>query len=294
MTKGLQTVSEAEKALAAAETPEEINLLRRKVRMVQDATKGRRDQYDLTRKAAKFEVDACVKAGKAWAVDPERATQGSGMAKRSEKMQNVVDWEKAGFFSPKDASMCEAVAHLDPEDVRVYKEDVDAPRHPSLGGLYAVWRLFYGPTHTTGPIYVDNEGTEFGFWALERPLTATWGSGDVWKRMVAEIGDTPDVAFGRTDQIPGKILAVDRKTGHEWAKMPEYKNSQFRFGYWDPPYDSLYKPEAQEIWRTVRKLAILHTHVYPRAWLEAAKRKGMYAVTMGPMKQMRCLQVFEK
>jgi hypothetical protein len=112
--------------------------------------------------------------------------------------------------------------------------------------------------------------------------------------MVAEIGDTPDVAFGRTDNIPDGVTAIDRKTGYEWASMPKLKDDQFRFGYWDPPYDSLYKPEAQEIWRTCRKLAILHTHVYPRAWLEKAKRKGMYAVTMGPMKQMRCLQVFEK
>ena len=125
-------------------------------------------------------------------------------------------------------------------------------------------------------------------------MTATWGSGDVWKRMCAELKQTPDVAFGRTDQIPGRIKAIDRKTGYEWAKMPELKDNQFAFGYWDPPYDGLYKPEAQEIWRTVRKLAILHTHVYPRAWLEKAKRKGMYAITMGPMKQMRCLQVFEK
>ena len=145
-----------------------------------------------------------------------------------------------------------------------------------------------------GPLYLDNEGVEFGFWALSRPLTETWGSGDVWNRMCAELGETPDVAFGRTDNIPEGVEAVDRKTDHEWAKMPEFKDNQFRFGYWDPPYDHLYKAEAIEIWRTCRKLAILHTHVYPRAWLVGAKRKGMYAITMGPMKQMRCLQVFEK
>jgi hypothetical protein len=133
---------------------------------------------------------------------------------------------------------------------------------------------------------------EFGFWVMPRPLTHSWGSGHVWKRICEEIG-TPDVAFGETDGIPDGILGVDRKTGYEWAKLP-FADNQFAFGYWDPPYDSLYKKEGQEIWRTCRKLAILHTFIYPRAWFKDAGRAGMIAVTMGPLKQIRCLQIFIK
>lgn len=217
------------------------------------------------------------------------ATSGDAKTQRGSKLL-LRDLEVDKFT----ASRWQRLAELDDEDWRTWEQDCrDAEKQPTLGGALAVWRLIHGDGTVGGPLYVDNEGVEFGFWALSRPLTRTWGSGDVWARMCAELEETPDAAFGRTDQIPGRIKAVDRKTGYEWASLP-FKDNEFRFGYWDPPYDHLYKAEAQEIWRTCRKLAILHTHVYPRAWLEAAKRKGMYAITMGPMKQMRCLQVFDK
>ena len=54
------------------------------------------------------------------------------------------------------------------------------------------------------------------------------------------------------------------------------------------------KHEAIEIWRVCEKLAILHTHVYPRSWFKGAKRIGMLAVTFGPLKVIRILQVFKK
>ena len=132
----------------------------------------------------------------------------------------------------------------------------------------------------------------FDFWACQRPLTKTWGSGQVFKRLSDAFG-TPDVAFGKTDNIPDKIFSVDRKNGYEWAKLP-FKDNQFEFGYWDPPYDKLYKKEGMEIWRTCKRIAILHTYIWPRAWLKNAERESMIAITFGPMKQIRCLQVFRK
>jgi len=134
----------------------------------------------------------------------------------------------------------------------------------------------------------------FDFWVIPRPTTHHWGSGEVF-RQIAETFGVPDVAFGKTDGIPNDpcVLVVDKNTGYEWAKLP-FEDDQFAFGYWDPPYDSLYKKEGIEIWRTCRKLAILHTHIWPRAWLKDAKRLAMIAITMGPLKQIRCLQVFRK
>ncbi len=133
---------------------------------------------------------------------------------------------------------------------------------------------------------------DFGFWACQRPLTHHWGSGQVFGRIKRELG-MPDVAFGKTDGIPPEILPVDLATGFDWKQLP-FRDNTFSFGYWDPPYDHLYKREGQEIWRTCTRLAILHTHIWPRAWLVGAEREAMIAVTMGPMKVIRCLQVFRK
>ena len=132
----------------------------------------------------------------------------------------------------------------------------------------------------------------FDFWPCPRPMTKHWGSGQVFKRLSLHFG-TPDVAFGKTDGIPSNVFFVDKTNGFEWADLP-FKDNAFSFGYWDPPYDHLYKTEGQEIWRTCGRLAILHTHIWPKAWLQNAVRLAMVAVTMGPLKQIRCLQIFNK
>jgi len=114
----------------------------------------------------------------------------------------------------------------------------------------------------------------------------------VFNRISKQFG-RPNVAFGKTDNIPDSVFYVDHSNGFEWSCLP-FENDTFEFGYWDPLYDKLYKKEGQEIWRTCRRLAILHTHIWPRAWLVGAERQAMVAITMGPMKQIRCLQVFGK
>lgn len=149
-----------------------------------------------------------------------------------------------------------------------------------------------------------SSGLKFDFWACKRPLTSHWGSGDVLIRLIKHFG-RPDVVFGKQDQVCDSFKAIDLNTGYDWKKLP-FEDNHFKFGYWDPPYyeldkegkatlkPSLYKNEGIEIWRTVNRLAILHTHIFPRAWLKGAIREGMVAITMGPMKQIRCLQVFKK
>ena len=137
-----------------------------------------------------------------------------------------------------------------------------------------------------------NKKIIFDFWACQRPLTKKWGSGQVFMRICKTLGN-PDVVFGKTDNIPEGVFSVDKNNGYDWIKLP-FKDNQFEFGYWDPPYDKMYKKEGQEIWRCCKRLAILHTYIFPRAWLKDAQRKAMIAITMGPLKQIRCLQVFEK
>lgn len=133
----------------------------------------------------------------------------------------------------------------------------------------------------------------FDFWACPRPLTGKWGSGQVYDRIVKNLGSV-DVAFGKTDGIPDGVLAIDLNTGYDWKNLSMFKDNHFKRGYWDPPYDRMYKHEGMEIWRTRQELAILHTFIWPHAWLKDAERIAMIAVTMGPLKQIRCLQVFRK
>jgi hypothetical protein len=133
---------------------------------------------------------------------------------------------------------------------------------------------------------------EFDFWACQRPLTHHWGSGQVFDRIEKKFGKI-DCAFGKQDQIPESCFAVDLNNGYNWLDLP-FDDNKFEFGYWDPPYDRMYKHEGIEIWRCCKKLAILHEFIFPKAWLKNAVRIGMVAVTFGPLKRIRCLQVFEK
>ena len=154
---------------------------------------------------------------------------------------------------------------------------------------------------------------QFDFWACQRPLTSHWGSGQVLGRIERTFGK-PDAAFGKQDNIGNGVVTVDLDPTHkptflaDWRHLPFIDNA-FKFSYWDPPYykpdgeggvtlePHLYKREGQEIWRVSRRLAILHTHVWPRAWLDAVApsvREAMVAITLGPMKATRMLQVFRK
>ena len=142
-----------------------------------------------------------------------------------------------------------------------------------------------------------NNNILFGFWAVERPKTRRWGCRPILNRTIKEI-EKPDICFGKTDGIEN-IPTVDNDPYYSptylmnWQKM-NFQDNQWNFGFWDPPYDKLYKKEAQEIWRVCQKLAILHTFMYPRAWFVNAKRIAIIAISLGPNKQIRCLQIFKK
>lgn len=128
------------------------------------------------------------------------------------------------------------------------------------------------------------------FWACPRPRTRHWGSGQVWERICKEFG-SPDAAFGRTDGIPEGIAYYDLSNGYNWRSLP-LPECFHEFGYFDPPYDQMYRPEAMEIWRVCKRLAILHPLVYPTSWFAGGRREAMVAITMGPLKRVRCLQLF--
>lgn len=139
-------------------------------------------------------------------------------------------------------------------------------------------------------------GMTFAWWSVIREFTTKWGCNSLLRRLSKEY-ETPDICFGKTDGIPDDMITVDIDPDNDptyvcdWKELP-FENNQFRFGFWDPPYDSLYMKEFKEIWRVCRKLAILHTYFYPKP--RNSKRVMMIAVSYGPMKQIRCVQIFRK
>lgn len=197
-----------------------------------------------------------------------------------------------------------------------------------MGALLTVGR---GPARPTSETLQENlsvlargerPAVITGLWALPRPLTSSWGSGEVFRRVSLTFGE-PDAAFGVRDGIPPRVLGVDiachapravAGRGSRWAACAAARGSAraprvraawaalpflhecFGLGYWDPPYveaaGSMMKREAQEIWRVCRQLAILSEHVYPRSWFAGAHRIAQIGVTMGPMRRIRTLQVF--
>jgi hypothetical protein len=130
------------------------------------------------------------------------------------------------------------------------------------------------------------------FWACARPRTKHLGSGQVWGRICNEYGP-PDAAFGKTDGIPEGIVYYDFSNGYDWKDLPLPDNAH-QFGFWDPLYEKMYRPEAMEIWRVCRRLAVLHPLIYPTSWFAGGRREVMVAVTFGPFKMIRCLQIFTK
>ena len=160
------------------------------------------------------------------------------------------------------------------------------------------------------------KGILSGLWATQRPLTGKWGSGQVFQRLESlsnAVGWHPiDVVFGMQDQIPkrpnlttiDKDPAVGATITADWNDLGRFEDHHFSYGYWDPPYfatrdegrmihyNRLQKCYA-EIARVLKsRLAILHPLIYPN--LDGWHRVAVIAVTFGPNKVIRALQVYER
>jgi len=296
----LQKLSAATKALAEAKSLDEITHIRDIAKSASVYAQAAKLGLAMQNDAIEVQLLAERKAGELLAEMPKnpgsqgqlqgRSLSGDAIAEPPET--NIPTLDDLGITT-KESARWQKMADIPEPQFRASLETVkEKGEKLTATGLLRNAGLFDRKVKTTGPL-LENEGVEFGFWALPRPLTTGWGSGGVWPRMISEGIGTPDAAFGVRDQVPADVIGIDHSTGYEWTSLP-FEDNTFVFGYWDPPYDKLYKQEGQEIWRVCRKIAILHTHIWPRSWLDNALRCGMYAITMGPMKQIRCLQVFEK
>lgn len=133
-------------------------------------------------------------------------------------------------------------------------------------------------------------------WATPRPRTHGWGCGELIKQLEAKFGSF-DVFFGKTDGIPEGRYSIDSNSEvnptlvADWRNLP-FEDGHFHFGFWDPPYDKLYRVELKEIARVCKRLALLHEFVQPL--IDGWVRVAVIAITMGPNRRLRCLQVWQK
>lgn len=131
-----------------ARTPEEANVIRAKIdaarRLLPQVIKNRLERFGYAFEGNWAYIEASIKAGKLWNSLDNRATQGDGMAKRSQKIANISSGD-VGFATSQDATMCSRLAEMDKEDLRTYKEDCrDSDKLPTLGGLYQWWKVLFG------------------------------------------------------------------------------------------------------------------------------------------------------
>ena len=163
-------------------------------------------------------------------------------------------------------------------------------------------RLLPDATHR-----MSQSGFVYGVWALPRPLTRHWGQGRELLERMNRAGWSPDVVFGKQDFIPDHVTSIDKDPDTHpthianWADLP-FADDSFRTGYWDPPYLGYIGPDGdvhydrldasyREIGRVVSdRLVILSPLIYPalRGW----RREAIIAITYGPNKIIRALQVF--
>ena len=136
-------------------------------------------------------------------------------------------------------------------------------------------------------------------WACPRQLTRTWGCPTILDRLNDFMGRKPDIYFGLTDGIDDPYaITVDINPNNnptyvaDWKDLP-FKDRQFNYSFWDPPYDKRYDKELREILRvTDKQIAILHQILYPnpKGWV----KKAIIGVTTGPNMRIRCLQIYER
>ena len=138
MAKELAQISEAQRAIQLAKTPEEANEVRARLKAIRSYLAKRGDQFDVAFEAAKRECEAAAKAGQLWAGETEKAQRG----KSKTFLISVPD---AGFASTMDATVCVRLGELDPQDVGLYFDDMqDKKRYPTENGLHSLWKQMNG------------------------------------------------------------------------------------------------------------------------------------------------------
>jgi hypothetical protein len=136
VTNALQEVSQAERAIELAKTPQDANEIRARLKAIQKYLAKRGGEFAKAFEAAKLECEAAAKAGELWA--EERPGHGPGRG----KTQTFASFSDAGFANSQDASICVRLGELDPQDVAIYFDEMEGKkRYPTEGGLHILWKL---------------------------------------------------------------------------------------------------------------------------------------------------------
>lgn len=140
-------IDEAKRQIELASTPGEANSVRAKIAAIQELLPEIVKDRQLKRQYAIENgwnyVLASRRAGELWALAENKATQGSGMEKRSKESLNVITTEEVGFKNTMDATVCERISTLDEQDLTLYVDDCETKwKVPTIYGVYQIWRMF--------------------------------------------------------------------------------------------------------------------------------------------------------
>lgn len=145
--KALARISEAERRIAEAKTPQEANVLRRQIGAIQKLLGKRKEEHGIAFDAATAYLKACVKAGELWkATENKKRRGGIGGSGSNVSDLTLVSAEDAGFTSREDARVCVRLAEAQ-DDLDTYLEDCEQqipPAIPSPTGMtfYSVWKKY--------------------------------------------------------------------------------------------------------------------------------------------------------
>lgn len=132
----LAQISQAQRAIEVARTPEEANEIRARLKAIQKYLAKRGEQFETAFEAAKLECEAAAKAGQLWAAESDKRPRGQGKSPNS-----GITWKDAGFADDKDPTICVRLGELDPQDVALYLEDMrNKKRYPTENGLHSLWK----------------------------------------------------------------------------------------------------------------------------------------------------------
>src|SRR3990170_4365079 len=102
MTKAIETVSQARRAIQLAKTPAEANEARARLKAIQKYLARRAEQFEVAFEAAKLQCEAAAKAGELWAAETDRH-RGGRPAKKPVEVSTGLRVADARFSDRPDA-----------------------------------------------------------------------------------------------------------------------------------------------------------------------------------------------
>jgi N6-adenosine-specific RNA methylase IME4 len=247
MTTALAEIDRAAQAIAQVKTPPEANILRRKVKAIQELAPKRHENFDMAFKGACAYCEVSAKAGVLWAeLEGKRP---SGQNQSSQNFDRTISVTDAGFGSAQDAMVCQRIAELTPEERKAYYHKCENDgKLPTLGGMYAFWRVtnhedLEAPPLPDGKfrvIYADPP------WLYGAPQHTDSAPGSKTEQLTVLESHYPSMPLEDICALPIEELAAENAVLFLWATSPLLQDAFLVMNSWGFEY------KAAFIWDKVK------------------------------------------